>query len=196
MERFSGQRFVGENWYAKDFPADTYESCVFIDCDLSEATTSGTVFDRCEFRGVSFNSSVHETSRFDNCVILDSSLFDATFRNCKLTGTRIANTGMRPLTIEGGVWSWLNLFGADLRGVRFDGLNLEETDFGEARLDKATFRDAVLTNAVLRGAQLQGADFRGADLAGVQLGGLDWRKVRIDGQLAVQIAESLGARVD
>jgi fluoroquinolone resistance protein len=158
--------------------------------------TDGVVFDRCEFLGCAFNASTHETSRFDNCVFRDSSLFGATLRHCKMTGSQFRNTAMRPLTIDGGVWSWVNLFGADLRGINFDGLNLEETDFGEARLEKATFRNATLTNATLRGATIDGATFTGADLGGVQLGGLAWRKTRIDGQLAMQIAESLGAIIE
>ncbi|MET3769386.1 uncharacterized protein YjbI with pentapeptide repeats [Marisediminicola sp. UYEF4] len=99
---------------------------MFTDCDLTEATTSGAVFDRCEFLGAAFHASVHDTTRFD----------------------------------------------------------------------KATFRGANLVKATLRGASIDGAVFTGADLSGVQLAGLDWRRTRVDGQLAMQIAESLGATID
>jgi uncharacterized protein YjbI with pentapeptide repeats len=191
-----GKRFVGEDWYAREFGSERFESCVFIDCDFTEVSTRGTIFDRCEFIGVAFNASTHDTTRFDNCIVRDSSFFGATFLHCKLTGTQIRNTAMRPLTVDGGLWSWVNLFGADLRGVNFDGVNLEETDLGEAKLGKASFRGANLVRATLRGATIEGADFTGADLAGVQLGGLSWSKTRIDGQLALQIAESLGAIIE
>lgn len=192
----SGLRFAGEDWYGREFAAERFDNCVFVDCDMTEISTAGTIFDHCEFRNVALNASVHDTTRFDNCVFSDSSLFGATLRHCKMTGSQFRNTAMRPLTIEGGVWSWVNLFGADLRNINFDGLNLEETDFGEANLDKATFRGAVLLNATLRGASIEGAVFTRADLSGVQLAGLNWRKARIDGQIATQIAESLGAVVD
>ena len=150
---------------------------MFTDYELTEATTSGAVFDRCEFLGAAFNASVHDTTRFDNCMFRDSSLFGATLRQCKLTGTRFQDTAMRSLTVEGGVWSWVSMFGADL-------------------LDKATLRGANLVKATLRAASIDGAVFTGADLSGVQLAGLDWRRTRVDGQLAMQIAESLGATID
>jgi fluoroquinolone resistance protein len=181
-DRFEGVRFVGEDWYARELGATQFIECIFIDCDLTEVATEGAVFDRCQFRGVALNASVHDTTRFDNY--------------CKLTGSIFSNTALRPLTVDGGLLNWVNFFGADLRGVNFDGVNLEETDFGEARLEKASFRGADLTRATLRASVLDGADFRGAILDGVQLGGLSWRGVRIDQRLALQIAESLGAIVE
>jgi fluoroquinolone resistance protein len=195
-DRFEGVRFVGEDWYARELGATQFIECIFIDCDLTEVATEGAVFDRCQFRGVALNASVHDTTRFDNCVFTDGSLFGATLRHCKLTGSIFSNTALRPLTVDGGLLNWVNFFGADLRGVNFDGVNLEETDFGEARLEKASFRGADLTRATLRASVLDGADFRGAILDGVQLGGLSWRGVRIDQRLALQIAESLGAIVE
>ena len=107
MEPSSGIRFTGEDWYRREIGAGRFESCVFTDCDLTEATTSRAVFDWCEFLGVAFNASVHDTTRFDNCIFRDSSRFGATLRRCKLTGTRFQDTAMRPLTVEGGVWSWV-----------------------------------------------------------------------------------------
>jgi uncharacterized protein YjbI with pentapeptide repeats len=37
-------------------------------------------------------------------------------RGCKLTGSTFVRRRLRPLTVEGGDWSWVSLRSADLRG--------------------------------------------------------------------------------
>ena len=58
MSEFSYQLFQAEDWYAEDLADARYVECTFTDVDLSEATTSGALFDRCTFHNCRFNASV------------------------------------------------------------------------------------------------------------------------------------------
>jgi uncharacterized protein YjbI with pentapeptide repeats len=46
MSEVSGADFRDEDWYADDLADARYVECTFTDVDLSEATTSGALFDR------------------------------------------------------------------------------------------------------------------------------------------------------
>lgn len=59
--------------------------------------------------------------------------------------------------------------GADLRGVGFSYTNLQNADFGYARLDDSQLFGAMLQGAHLERAQLYGADVRNARLDGADL---------------------------
>src|SRR4051812_9081530 len=194
-EMVRGKRFTREDWYARDLGAGEFVECAFVDCDLTEVTSSGATFDRCEFRGVQLNASTHERSRFTGCLFAHTSFFTATFRGCKLTGSEFVDVTLRPITVEGGDWSYVQLRGADLRGLVLAGVNLQEADLSEANLHRASLADSNLGRATLRSANVTEADLAGADLVGVDLAGLSWRGTRIDGLQAQLIAESLGAVV-
>ncbi len=74
-----------------------------------------------------------------------------------------------------------NLAKADLKGVDFSGVNLDEATFENANctdmnltrayLDHAVFRGANLTNAMLKKADMEKCDFTGADLTNASLAG-------------------------
>ena len=173
-----GERFTREDWYARDLGAGEFVDCAFVDCDLTEVTSTGATFDRCEFRGVQLNASTHERSRFTGCLFAHTSFFTATFRGCKLTGSEFVDVTLRPITVEGGDWSYVQLRGADLRGLVLAGINLQEADLSEANLHRASLAGSNLGRATLRSANVTGADLAGADLVGVDLAGLSWRGTR------------------
>ena len=75
--------------------------------------------------------------------------FEAEFTGCKLVGSTFIECDLRPLTVDGGDWSFVALPGADLRGVRLTGVRMREVD---------------LTRANLTGATVAGVDLSGAQL--------------------------------
>ena len=123
-------------------------------------------------------------------------LFGSVLRGCKLTGSTFVRASLRPLTVEGGDWSWVSLRSADLRGVGLAGLTLAEADLTEADLSGADLSGADLTRAQLRGVRLRGADLRGARLDGCDVDAVDWREVHLDLSQAVLLARARGAFVD
>ena len=168
----------------------------FVEVDLIEWETAGETFEEADFSRARLNASLHTRTAFLRCVFRRSDLFDATFVQCKLTGSVFESAELRPLTIDGGDWSYVHLRGADLRGVSFRGVRLTEADFTEADLTECDFRDADLSYATLRNATLTGADLRGANLAGVDITSLRLDGAVLDVAQAIQVAQALGARVE
>ena len=78
--------FRGDDWYGDDLGAARFVECTFTDVDLSEATTSGAIFERCTFHGGRFNASTHTATAFVGCDFRRTSFFDATLDGCKLVG--------------------------------------------------------------------------------------------------------------
>lgn len=78
---------------------------------------------------------------------------------------------------------WANLQQADLRGADLGGANLGGADLRGANLRGANLRNADLCSADLRGAGLRGADLRGADLRGAGLRSADLESAHIDADL-------------
>jgi hypothetical protein len=80
----------------------------------------------------------------------------------------------------------VNLFAAQLEGVRLVGANLSRAKMENARLRAANLRRAVLEAAYLRNADLRGADLMGADLSnaslrGARLAGADLAGAKLEG---------------
>jgi uncharacterized protein YjbI with pentapeptide repeats len=166
-----------------------------VDADLTEVTSNGTVFEECDFSGAKLNASTHDASGFLRCLFRRTSLFGATLRECKLTGSRFEHAVLRPLVVAGGDWSYVTLRQADLAGIALTGLRLREADLTEADLTEADLRDCDLSHARLHNARLARADLRGADLTAVPLAGLRYDATVLDPDQAVQLTFAMGAVV-
>ena len=194
-EKFEDEAFTGEDWYGEEMADRSYTRCTFTDVDLTESSTRGTVFEECTFSNVRFNASRHSDSAFLRCTFARSNLFETEFTGCKLTGSTFTHCDLRPLTVEGGDWSFVGLAEADLRGTVFRRTRMREVDLTKAKLEKATLTDVDLSAAHLIGADLTGCDLRGSDLTA-----LNPNEVRLAGAIihadqAVVIAQALGFEV-
>src|SRR6266545_1685704 len=186
----------GVDWGRRDLRGERFLRCKFADADLSEATLDGCVFVECDLSGVAFNASVHQSTAFLGCRFRRTSFFDATLTGCKLSGSVFEEEcTLRPLTVDGGDWSYVSLRMQDLSGLDLTGLRLAEVDLTGADLRETVLAGCDLSRAVLREAQLAGADLRGADLTAVDLRELDLTGARIDVQHAVALAVAYGADV-
>lgn len=190
-----GESFIGADMYAVDLVDEHYLGCRFNDADLTEMTSRGVVFEECDFSGARLNASKHSASGFLRCSFRRTSLFDATFDECKLSGSTFQETALRPLRVTGGDWSFVSLRRADLAGITFSDTRLVEADFTGANLTGAALRDCDLSNAKLTHAKLAKADLRGSTLAGLDLATITLDGTRLDVEQAVVIATSLGAVV-
>ena len=184
------------DWYGEELGGVRFLRCTFFDATLDELATRGCVFEDCDLSGASLTASVHEDTAFLRCRFRKASLFGATLRRCKLTGSVFESAVLRPLTVEGGDWSYVALRGQSLAGVGLAGVRLREADLTGADLTGADLTRADLAHARLDGVRLRGADLRGADLDGVDLRGLDLSEVRLDLAQAVRLATQYGAEVD
>lgn len=187
------ERTVGADLTRADFSRDTLRSRHFQDCrlvgaDLSEASLTGVVFERCDLSGAELTSAQLRDCALLSCRLDRARLFGARLKDCKLTGSTFLRCSWRPVTVDGGDWSYTALRGEDLQGTSLDGVRLVEADLSDADLRRCSLRGTDLSRARLRGARLRGADLRGATLEGCDVDGVDWAGVRIDLVTAVLLA--------
>jgi uncharacterized protein YjbI with pentapeptide repeats len=164
--------------------------------DLSEQELRGQVFEEADFTGADLSSAVFEDCAFLRCRFERVRFSFARLAGCKLIGSTFLRCDLRPLTVEGGDWSYVTMRGEDLRGVSFGGARLTEADLSDADLSGGSLAGADLSHARLRGVKLRGADLRGAVMDGCEVDLVDWTDVRIDVALAVLLAKARGARVE
>ncbi|WP_326558019.1 pentapeptide repeat-containing protein [Micromonospora sp. NBC_01796] len=195
VKTIEGETFRNEDWYGDEFTDSTYVGCTFLHVDLMEASTRGTVFQDCTFGNVQFNASRHTDSAFLRCTFKRCNLFEAEFTGCKFVGSTFTESDLRPLRVFGGDWSFVGLSGADLRGVRFEGVRMREID-----LTAANCAEAAIVNVDLSGAQLHHANLVRCDLRGSDLSALDPSTTQLTGAIidpaqAVVIAQTLGLEI-
>ena len=186
---------TGEDWYGLDLSEQTFERTLFVDVDLTEAVSAGSVFTDCSFRGVKFNASRHKESAFLNCTFTACNFFDARFVGTKLVGSMFDRCEFALLQVEGGDWSFVGFPGAALEGAQFVGVRMREVDLTFARCAKATLSHCDLSASWFHGADLSEATLTGSDIAGLNPLETTLRGAYIDEQQAVQLAEALGVRV-
>ncbi len=185
-----------QDWGGDELGQTTYTRVLFVEVDLSEAVTDGTVFDECTFRGVRFNVSKHRSSAFVNCTFSRCSFFDASFTGCKLVGSRFEECALDLLKVSGGDWSFVSLRGADLGRASFEGVRLREADLGGASAVNGTLTGLDLSGAVLYRADLSGCDLRGSDLSAVDPATTRLRGaiITVDQAVTLALAQGLDVR--
>jgi len=188
-------RIIGEDWYGRDLSGQTFERTLFVDLDLTEATSSGAVFTECTFRGAKFNASRHEETAFLNCTFAACNFFDARFVGAKLTGSMFDGCEFPLLKVEGGDWSFVGLPGAALERTEFIGVRMREVDLTHARCAEATLSHCDLSASWFHGADFSQATLTGSDLTGLDPAEAQLRGAFIDEHQAVQLAEAMGLRV-
>lgn len=183
------------DWELDELRGRRFAQCRFDDAQLLELRTTDCEFVECDFSGAVLGSSVHERTAFLRCRFRRTQLFDASFLGCKLTGSHFAGCALRPLTVDGGDWSYVGMRGAELAGVDFAGVRLREADFTDADLSRTSFAGADLSHARLSGARLDKADLRGATTDAIDWTALSLHGVRLDVAQAIALAVAHGATV-
>ena len=186
---------VGEDWYGRDLSGQTFERTLFVDVDMTEATSAGAVFRECSFRGVKFKASRHEESAFLNCTFTACNFFDTRFVGAKLIGSMFDRCEFALLQVEGGDWSFVGFPGATREEASFIGVRMREADLTFARCAKATLSHCDLSASWFHGADLSETTLTGSDLAGLDPVETVLKGAYIDEHQAVQLAEAMGLRV-
>ncbi len=191
----TGSKVVDEDWYGRSLETCEFTQVAFVDIDMTELTSKGTIFTKCSFRGVRFNASRHASSAFLNCSFHRCTFFDAAFVDCKAVGSTFERCDLSTLSVVGGDWSFTDLSGADLSRATFDGTRMREAGLAGVKAAGASLRNVDLSAAVTDGADFTGADLRGSDLSAINPLNVTLRRAVITADQAVQVAEALGLDV-
>ncbi len=128
--------------------------CTFIACDLQGTWCAGRTFAECIFRDCDL--SLADLDR--------TALQDVTFERCKLVGARFdhCHTFLLSVAFAQCILDLASFHGLKLKGTRFTGCRMRETDLSDADLSNASFAECDLGAALFDGTVLEGADLRSA----------------------------------
>ena len=186
-----------------------YDTVLFDRQDFDNPHAPNVRLLECAFRQVSITDGK----------LTRSGLCDVWARDLRLTGTDMAESSWRDVTVIGSSLAGVLVFGADLRRVVFSGCKLDsvnfrasrltevifdncvlrDVDFGGATLTRCSFAGSELTRAELSKVTMDGTDLRGAQLGLIIDAGSLRGAIMSSGQLAVVapvLAQTLGIVVD
>lgn len=141
MQYLEDQEFLKIDYTEKGFPQGSYESCTFIDCNLSNTDLSGCNFTDCDFKGCNLGMA-----KLSNTV-----LNDVRFNECKLLGLHFEDSNRVLFSV--------NFKKSNLHLSCFYQLKMKQTSFLECQLEEVDFTETDLTSAVFEQCNLAGAVF-------------------------------------
>lgn len=150
LKSFSGLSVAGEQLEGIEF-----ESCAFVDCDMSAATFRRCRFIDCSFIGSNLNHVVLSSSRFNN----------VEFKRCKLVGVNWTTVEQTQLVRSPGfrfrdcILDESSFFGLALEELVLQGCKARAVDFREAGLRAADLTFTDFSGAVFGRTDLTEADF-------------------------------------
>ena len=189
------ETIAGADWEGQDISGRTHTHVAFVDLDLTEARSEGSVFTECTFRRARFNCSVHTNAAFVNCTFVNCDFFDSRFTECKLVGSMFDRCTYDLMQVAGGNWSHVGLPGADLRRAVLRGVRLREADLTGVRCEESEVRDCDLAGALLHKANFRRCDLRGSDLLGIEPDTVELRGAIVTAEQALVIAVAMGLDV-
>ncbi len=133
----------------------TFESCRFINSDLSYGDLSGQLFIDCLF----------ENCNLSLARVANTGFQDVRFTGCKISGVNFSHCRDFCLSFSFSrcLLDYSVFYQKKLRNTGFEDCSLVECDFTEADLTKVSFKHCNLAGTVFGHTNLSGADFRTAE---------------------------------
>ena len=138
--------------FLKNPEPGAYDSCIFLDCDFSNADLSDIKFLECEFRGCNFSLAK----------LIKTSFRDVRFINCKLLGLHFEDCDNLIISFEFDCCT-LDLSSfckLKLKKTKFKDSKIIEVDFTDSDLSNSIFDNCDLQRTIFRNTNLENADFR------------------------------------
>ena len=176
--------------------------------DLSGQEAGNARFLECPFDGCDLSELRAPRARFADTTLYavhgaGVDLAEIEWLDCAVSGARLGavqlyGAELRRVRFEGGKIEFLNLRGATLREVQFVDCLLTEPDFGAATLEKVGFEGCRLVSPDFSQATMKDVDLSAADLVAprglTSLAGATISRLQLL-DLAPALADQLGIRV-
>jgi uncharacterized protein YjbI with pentapeptide repeats len=176
--------------------------------DLSGQGAGNARFLECRFDGCDLSELRAPRARFADTTLYavrgaGVDLAETEWLDCVVSGARLGavqlyGAELRRVRFEGGKIDFLNLRGATLREVQFVDCMLTEPDFGAASLEKVGFEGCRLVSPDFSQATMKDVDLSAADLVAprglTSLSGATISRLQLL-DLAPALADQLGIRV-
>jgi uncharacterized protein YjbI with pentapeptide repeats len=172
--------------------------------DLSGRDLTGLVTDECELVGMRADHLILDAARMLETRIdhLDAPVLDArraTLRDVEVLSSRIGafegfDAGLEAVRIVDAKLGWVNLRGAKLVNVVFEGCRFDELDLTDAAATRVAFHDCHAASVAFAHAHLQDVDLRGLEFS--SLSNLDGMAgATLSTQQATMLATDLAAHL-
>lgn len=146
------QTFTQTDFTEEGFPKGEFENCIFNSCNFLEADLSGSNFIDCEFDHCNLSMSQVKNTAFRM----------VHFKNCKMLGLRFDECNHFGLSVQFSncLLQHASFYKTPLKKSFFNQCELIECDFTEALLNEAKFQSCDFSGATFEATNLQKADFR------------------------------------
>lgn len=152
--------------HAGELDADgDYDTVLFEQADYDEPHAPDVRFLECAFRQVAVTGGK----------LTRAKLHTVWARDLRFTGTSLAESGWRDVTVLASSLAGTQIYGAVLRDVVFSGCKLDSVNFRFAKMTGVTFHNCVLRDVDFAGAELTRCAFPGSQLTRV-----DFTKLTMD----------------
>jgi uncharacterized protein YjbI with pentapeptide repeats len=155
-------------------PHGDYDAVQFVDCDFSKQSANNAKFLDCHLAQCRADGLLLRRARFVECLVTDLAavgvdLAESVWRDSMLVGGRVGAMTAHAaqfarVRVRGGKYDFVNLRGATLQDVVFEGCLLGEVDAADASLTNVTFVDCRVDDLNVSNATLENVDLRGASL--------------------------------
>lgn len=135
-----------------------FDSCVFINCNLSETEFKHCKFIDCQFKQCNLSNIKISYSRFN----------DTGFEHCKMLGidwTRAhwPNLALAaPISFRHCILNDNSFYGLELAELQLESCKLHHVDFREGNFAQSNFRNSDFSSALFNSSQLRECDFTDA----------------------------------
>lgn len=155
----ASESFYKENFDLVDYsenrmPGETYEQCVFSNCNFFNSDLSRIAFTDCQFSNCNFSMTS----------IIDAAFKNVAFQQCKLMGIDFSKCDdfLFSASFTGCTLDYSIFEAKNLKKTKFDHCSLKDVDFSNADLTFAIFDSCDLLRATFYNSLLEKADFRTA----------------------------------
>lgn len=167
----SDYEFSFDDSACPEFP-DNNEDTKFSSVDFSKYNIAGCLFENCFFESCRFNEITLNKCTFNSCVFSEceivltkfanTTLNEAAFLNCKLTGVNLSDCNDFGLSLEfnGSILDYVVISGKKLKKTDFTACRINNSDFTDIDFKESDFSETIFENTAFRNCNLEKCDFR------------------------------------
>jgi len=173
---------------------------VFITKNITCLDIDNCHFKRCNFgkikgTNIKINNTLIEDSDLSN-LNLDRILLDSVdFVGCRMTGFIAINSSIRDATFKNCKLNLAQFRFSHLKNIIFENCILEEADFYNADINNVIFRECNLIKAEMSKTKLFETDFRTSNIAGMNIGIESLKGAVISSTQLIDLSWILGAKI-
>ena len=188
--RYCDEDFIQAQIENEELSNVEFHSCVFRWTDFSDVSVLYHCrFEHCDFTSAQLNGVSLRSCSFLDCCFKNTTFFAATLEDCRLTGSDLRDADCSLIGIDGGDFSYVNLYHQSFQKLDFSRVNFFGANLTECRFNQCCLRDCTLNEARVKDTSFYRCDLRGAVFLTLDLVEVSLRDALLDATQCIQVAE-------